>query len=145
MENDRRNLEKLLENSERNARDMEQEVRRLQDSVRELQERNRVDNRFREPLPMNDRSFRELTDAVRRQGLSGEKVNIVRLASRTESFSCQQLRELLGLFSYSSDQEAVALAVYPRLVDQGRFYTLSDAFRFTSSWRTVCSKLGLQL
>jgi hypothetical protein len=144
-ENDRRNLEKLLENAERNSRDLEQEVRRLQDTIREIQERNRGDNRFRDPIAMSDRSFRELTDAVRRQGFSGEKVNIIRLAARTELFNCQQLRELLGLLSYSSDQEAIAVAIYPRLVDQGRFYTLSNAFRFTTSWRTVCGKLGLQL
>ena len=143
-EDNRRRLEQILERSEREARDLEKEIKRLQEDLRTQQER-RDDGRSASRQPISDRYFRELTDTVRRRNSASEKLSVIRLSAQSDWFTCTQLRELLGLVGFGSDQETVAITLYPRLVDQGRFYTLSDAFRYSSSWRTVCERLRLPI
>jgi len=136
-EADQRDLRASLERAERVARELEREIVRLRGEVRG------PGGEYYLGEAMPDRDFRELTEAIKRRSFAAEKVSLIRMVAQSDWFTTRQLRDLLGLVSFSGDQESVAIAIYPRLVDKARFYTLNDAFRFSSSWKTVCQKLGL--
>lgn len=136
-EADQRDLRASLERAERVARELEREIVRLRGDVR-----GSGGERYLEAA-MSDRDFKDLTDSVKRRSFAAEKVSLIRMVAQSDWFTTRQLRELLGLVTFSGDQESVAVAIYPHLVDKARFYTLNDAFRFSSSWKTVCQKLGL--
>ncbi|WP_395088778.1 DUF4476 domain-containing protein [Armatimonas sp.] len=132
-ENDQRRLETLLDQAERDARDLERDL--VRQSAYAYLEVPR--------LALRDDEFRDVVDSVKRRSFPEDKLSTVRLATRSSYLTCSQLRVLVGLFNFSEGKEEVAVTLYPRLTDPQRFYTLADAFPFSSTWRSVCTKLGI--
>ncbi len=132
-ENDQRRLETLLDQAERDARDLERDLVRLSTSSYLDVPR----------ITLRDEELREVVDAIKRRSFPEDKLSTLRVATRSSYLSCSQLRTLIGLFNFSEGKEEVAVTLYPRLTDPQRFFTLADAFPFSSSWRSVCAKLGI--
>lgn len=130
-DSDQGRLELLLERAERDARFLERRLRDGDDL-----------GGFRGALTPQD--FQDLVTSIKRKPFADDQLEVIRLASRTSYFSCDQVRSLVRMMTFSDGQEDVAVLLYPRLVDPQRFHTLSDAFKFSSSWRTVTERLNLR-
>jgi hypothetical protein len=138
---DRRRLEVLLENAERDARELE----------RQLGSGQGRDSGF---IPPSDRNFNRqaMRDAdfdlvvfsVRRAKTARDEMQIVRQLAAQQWISSNQLRDLLKVVDQPSDQEETAFLLYQRLSDIGRFYTIRDSFKSSSSWQNVCQRLGIR-
>ncbi len=136
---DRRRLEVLLENAERDARELEREVGRLRD-----QNYSQFNDRNRGRQAMRDSDFDQIVFAVRRARTAGDEMRIVRQLALEQWITSGQLRDLLKVVDQSRDQEETAYLLYPRLTDSGRFYTIRDSFKSTTSWASVCQRLGVR-
>jgi hypothetical protein len=128
-EADRRRLESLMDRLIRDSRELERD---FHDSVVAIPRG-----------AISPTEFQELVTSVRRRSFAEDQLSVLRIAARTSYFTCDQLRTLVRLMSFSDGQEQVAVLIYPRLVDPQRFHTLADAFQFSSTWRSVCTKLGI--
>lgn len=138
-DSDRRRLEVLLENAERDARELEREVIRLRD-----QNSSQFNDRNRGRQALRDSEFDQIIFTVRRARTAGEEMRIVRQLALEQWITSGQLRDLLKVVDQSRDQEETAYLLYPRLTDSGRFYTIRDSFKSTASWASVCQRLGVR-
>ena len=138
-DSDRRRLEVLLENAERDARELEREVIRLRD-----QNYSQFNDRNRGRQALRDSEFDQIIFTVRRARTAGEEMRIVRQLALEQWITSGQLRDLLKVVDQSRDQEETAYLLYPRLTDSGRFYTIRDSFKSTASWASVCQRLGVR-
>ena len=138
-DSDRRRLEVLLENAERDARELEREVIRLRD-----QNYSQFNDRNRGRQALRDSDFDQIIFTVRRARTAGEEMRIVRQLALEQWITSGQLRDLLKVVDQSRDQEETAYLLYPRLTDSGRFYTIRDSFKSTASWASVCQRLGVR-
>lgn len=138
-DNDRRRLELLLEGSERNARELEREIARLRE-----QSYSQYGDRNRNRPAMRDSDFDQIVFAVRRARTASDEMRIVRQVAMEQWITARQLRDLIQVVDQPKDQEETAYLLYPRLTDPSRFYTIRDGFKSSSSWESVCWRLGIR-
>ncbi|MFH1469623.1 MAG: DUF4476 domain-containing protein [Pseudomonadota bacterium] len=97
------------------------------------------------PLPsaMSPASFASLKAAIQLESFSDGKLRVLAEALRGRMLSVAQARELLPLYSFSSDRVEAAVTMYPALVDPQDFYQLYGSFDFDSDKEEVRKRLGL--
>ncbi|WP_309719199.1 DUF4476 domain-containing protein [Armatimonas sp.] len=136
---ERRRLEVLLENAERDARELERQLGSRQGSGF-IPPTDRNSSR----QAMRDADFELVVFSVRRAKTARDEMQIVRQLAAQQWISTNQLRDLLKVVDQPSDQEETAFLLYQRLSDISRFYTIRDSFKSSSSWQTVCQRLGIR-
>jgi len=85
------------------------------------------------PIAMSEQDFSNLKKIVKDEAFDDTRLKIVQQATSRQAISCQQLKQLLTLFSFESNKVTLAKNTYTNLVDPERFYLIYDGFRFSSS------------
>jgi hypothetical protein len=83
--------------------------------------------------PMNERSFEQLKQTIRRESFDETKVSIAKTAIRDQAVSTTQVRELLGLFSFEQNKLDIAKYCYHYTTDYNNYYLVANSFAFSSS------------
>jgi hypothetical protein len=83
--------------------------------------------------PMNERSFEQLKQTIRRESFDETKVSIAKTAIRDQAVSTTQVRELLGLFSFEQNKLDIAKYCYHYTTDYNNYYLVANSFGFSSS------------
>lgn len=87
----------------------------------------------RDRQAMNVRSFELLKQSIRRESFDEGKINITKTAVRNQFMSSSQVVELLGLFSFETSKLDIAKYLYHYSADPDNYYTVANAFGFSSS------------
>ncbi len=82
---------------------------------------------------MSPENFEALKTTLRNEGFDNSRLNIAKQAAAANFFSAAQVKELMQLFSYDESRLDIAKTFYPRTIDKGNYFMVSDAFSFSSS------------
>ena len=83
--------------------------------------------------PINERSFEQLKQSIRRESFDDTKLSIAKTAIRDQAVSTTQVRELLGLFSFEQNKLDLAKYCYQYTTDYNNYYLVANSFGFSSS------------
>lgn len=87
--------------------------------------------------------FASLVTSVKAQSFDKGRLSVMRASSKTSAFTSDQVRRLVGMLSFKSNREDIAVEMYPRIVDPQNFHVVSRSFKFSSETEAVNSRLGL--
>ena len=82
---------------------------------------------------MAPQSFEALKATLRNEGFDNSRLNIAKQAAAANIFSAAQVKEVMQLFSFDESRLDIAKTFYPRTIDKGNYFTVSDAFTFSNS------------
>ncbi len=97
---------------------------------------DRYDNRDwnRNMRAMSDRSFLQLKQNLGRERFEDARMNMVTSAISNNNYvSSQQVKELLGLFSFEANKLTVAKYCYQFATDRQNYYSVADALNHSNS------------
>ncbi|MFT3980322.1 MAG: DUF4476 domain-containing protein [Ferruginibacter sp.] len=83
--------------------------------------------------PMNDRSFEQLKQTIRRESFDDNKLQVLKTAVRDQWISTAQATELVKLFSFEDNKLNAAKYCYQFATDYQNYYQVANAFGFSSS------------
>ncbi len=92
---------------------------------------NQQDNWNRQP--MNERSFEQLKQRLRRESFDAAKMNTAKAVMGGSYLASEQVRELLGLFNFETSKLDMAKYYYRFATDPGNYYVVVDALSYSSS------------
>lgn len=82
---------------------------------------------------MSDRDFSEFKKLISDRTFESTKLNMSKNVIDINYFSTEQVRELLGLFTFESSKLEIAKYVYKKTIDKKNYFRLYDMFTFESS------------
>lgn len=83
--------------------------------------------------PMNERSFEQLKQTIRRESFDESKLSIAKTAIKNQVVSTSQVRDLLSLFSFEQNKLDIAKYCYHYTTDFNNYYVVANSFGFSSS------------
>lgn len=83
--------------------------------------------------PMNEDSFRELTNSISKQSFEDAKLKIAKQAVSANCVSAGQVKKLMGSFTYEESKLDFAKYAYAYTYDKPNFFKINDAFTYSSS------------
>lgn len=89
------------------------------------------------------REFTSLVTSIKAQSFDKGRLSVMRASLQTSAFTSNQARQLVGMLSFKSNREDIAVEVYPRIVDPQNFHVVYRSFKFSSETETVNKRLGL--
>lgn len=93
--------------------------------------------------PMSGSDFNSLKAAIENQWFSDGKILVVKQAiSDGHLFNTNQVKNLIGLFSFSGDRLEVAKMAYHNTVDNENYFQVYDSFQYSSSVRKLSSYIA---
>jgi hypothetical protein len=82
---------------------------------------------------ISDYDFGMLKQYVRKEAFDDRRINIAKQAVGNSYFSTEQVRDLMGIFSFDDGKLDVAKYLYNRTVDRNNYYQLTDALSFSTN------------
>jgi len=64
-------------------------------------------------------------------------MSVVRIAANSKHFTCDQLIQLVGAFSFADEKIDVVRIVYPKVVDKGNAHNILGAFTYSDDKKEV--------
>lgn len=85
------------------------------------------------PQAMDPAQFQLLKSSISSQWFSSGQMDVFNQALASNYFTSQQVKELVDLFSFDSDQLAVAKKAYTKTVDPQNYFVVNNSLQFSSS------------
>ncbi len=82
---------------------------------------------------MKPEDFKDLKSSIGNRNFETSNVDVLKSALQKNYVSSEQLKELLGFFTFESNKLDVAKFAYKRVCDTKNFFKVYDAFGFDSS------------
>ncbi len=79
---------------------------------------------------MEDSAFAELLDTISQQISFQEKQSVVETAANENSFSCDQVVQLLKQYNLSKEKLSLLEVLRPKILDQGNTFKILDGLQF---------------
>jgi len=83
--------------------------------------------------PMNDQDFADAKRSISSKSFEDTKITIAKQITSANCLLCNQVKEIMGLFSFESSKLEFAKYAYDYVYDLNNYYKLNDAFTFESS------------
>jgi len=77
--------------------------------------------------------FGKLKSSVKAKTFSADMISTLKVGIKNKCVTTEQVKELLGLFSFESDKLEMAKYLYSFTSDKDNYYTVGDVFTFSSS------------
>ncbi len=84
-------------------------------------------------MPMGGSEFAEAKKGVEAQGFEDTRLTMAKQIGRDRCFSSDQVRSMMGAFSFEDTRLEFAKFAYDRTHDLGNYYKVNEAFSFSSS------------
>ncbi len=78
-------------------------------------------------------NYDELKDDINNRSFESSNISIVKTAIDKNLFLSEQIKELLGYFTFESNKLEIAKYAYAKVCDKNNFFKVYDAFNFESS------------
>ena len=85
------------------------------------------------PMPMSDGEFTEAKASIESKGFEESKMTLARQIGDGHCFATDQVKGIMGLFSFEETKLEFAKYAYDHTHDIGNYYKVNDAFGFESS------------
>ncbi|UEG51269.1 DUF4476 domain-containing protein [Ferruginibacter lapsinanis] len=82
---------------------------------------------------INTADFENLKQAIKREVFEDTKLSLAKQVVSTNYFSTDQIKQILQLFVFEDNKLAIAKYAYKYTIDKNNYYTLLDAFIFSSN------------
>lgn len=82
---------------------------------------------------MNDREFRNVIQAIKKEWLESNKLKSASQVVKTNSLTTAQVEQILLMFSFENNKLELAKQAYANTVDKRNYSRLFDVFSFSSS------------
>lgn len=82
---------------------------------------------------MNAREFESVKEQIRKEWFESSRLISVKTIIDKNSFTVQQVKEMMLLFTFENNRLEVAKSAYRNTVDKHRYFELNDVFNFSSS------------
>lgn len=83
--------------------------------------------------PMSGSAFEEAKSSIASKGFEDTKMTLVKQIGGSNCFTVDQVKQLMGLFSFEDNKLDLAKFAYDHTYDLGNYYKVNDAFSFESS------------
>jgi hypothetical protein len=83
--------------------------------------------------PMSGVVFSNLIDQLKKQGFEDNKIQIIKQEMANNCTSAAQVKGLIKEFSFEENKLRVAKICYSKTTDKENYFTINDAFGFSSS------------
>ncbi|MGB8191499.1 MAG: DUF4476 domain-containing protein [Chitinophagaceae bacterium] len=113
---------------------------------------NDRDNRDNDNWDKNDRSdygravsyesFQSMKQTLRRESFDNSRLTLAKQMMERNNFETSQVKEMLYLFSFESNRLELAKYAYRNTVDKKNYFSLYDAFSFSSSKEELSKYIG---
>jgi hypothetical protein len=77
--------------------------------------------------------FSNLIDQLKKQGFEDNKIQIIKQVMANNCTSAAQVKGLIKEFSFEENKLRVAKICYSKTTDKENYFTINDAFGFSSS------------
>jgi hypothetical protein len=84
------------------------------------------------PNAISSQSFEQLKSAIKNESFDEEKLAVAKPAISSNYFTSAQVKELMELFRWGENKLELAKYAYKFTTDKGNYFTLSNAFTFSS-------------
>ena len=95
-----------------------------------------------DPRACSESDFGDLLQAVQKESFSSGKLEILTDGSMDRWYTSDQVRRMLGKFSFDSDKVEGAVVMHPRTLDLENWFKVHDAFDFDSSKQELRKRVG---
>lgn len=83
--------------------------------------------------PASSTDLGNLKGSIQKQSFSSNKMNVAKSFLKSKCLSVEQIKDVMGLFSFEGDKLEFAKFAYDRCSNKDDYYMVSDAFSFSSS------------
>ena len=83
--------------------------------------------------PASSTDLGNLKGSIQKQSFAENKMNAAKAFLKAKCLSVDQIKEVMGLFSFEADKLSFAKLAYDRCSDKDNYYMVGDAFSFSSS------------
>lgn len=94
------------------------------------------------PIACSESDFAGVLRAVADESFSSGKLERLRDATIDRWYTADQVRRMLGEFSFDNDKVEAAVVMHPKVVDMENWFKVHDAFTFDSSKDELRSRVG---
>lgn len=91
---------------------------------------------------MHPHEFEHLVHSVKHSNFKADKVNLIKVAARSNRFTSDQVKILMDSLAFDNDRVEVACTLYPHVVDRQNWFKIFDSLKFSSSRHRIeaCSR-----
>jgi hypothetical protein len=83
--------------------------------------------------PMSSGSFSTAKESINSKSFEDSKMTVAKQVAKANCLSCNQIKEILALFSFEDSKLAFAKFAYDFCYNKAEYYTINDVFSFESS------------
>ncbi|HRD54562.1 MAG TPA: DUF4476 domain-containing protein [Flavobacteriales bacterium] len=84
-------------------------------------------------MPMSGTEFTDAKKSIESKGFEETRLTVAKQIGRDRCFSTDQVKGIMGVFSFEESKLDFAKWAYERTHDKGNYYKVNDAFSFSSS------------
>lgn len=85
-----------------------------------------------ENIIISNDSFKELKNSLERTEFSDDKLNLLRISTKNNYFSCEQIADLLETFDFSEDKLEAIRITYDKILDPENIYYIFNSFEYST-------------
>ena len=85
------------------------------------------------PVPMDDASFQSAKQSIANNSFDDTKLSTAKMITNTNYFTCDQVMQICGLFSFEDSKLNFAKYAYKKTVDNNNYFRVNDVFTFDAS------------
>lgn len=93
-------------------------------------------------MPMSSTEFSDAKKSVESKSFEDTRMTMAKQIARDRCFSADQVKDMLGAFSFEDTRLEFAKFAYDRTHDIGNYYKVNDAFTFESSIEELTNYIG---
>lgn len=84
-------------------------------------------------IAMSESAFSSASGSIAKQSFEEDKLKVAKQATKANCLSCEQIKSVMGLLTFEESKLEYAKYAYDYCVDKGNYFTINDAFTFSSS------------
>ena len=85
------------------------------------------------PMPMAHSDYESAKSTIDGKSFESDKLTIAKQIASSNCLTSQQVKGIMGLFSFEDSKLDFAKFAYSHTYDKGNYYKVNDAFQFSSS------------
>lgn len=82
---------------------------------------------------MRGNEFESVKESLRKEWFEANRLKSVKFIIDKNNFTTQQVKELMGLFTFENNKLEIAKYAYPKTVDKQNYYQVNEMLTFNSS------------
>jgi hypothetical protein len=84
-------------------------------------------------IAMSQSTFETAKGSINKQSFEEDKLKVAKQATKANCLNCEQIKQMIGLFTFEESKLEYAKFAYDFCVDKGNYFTLNDSFTFSAS------------